>query len=322
MGAREDVNASDAKLVRKIRLYQILLLVAVVFCTSMVLLDKRTTVEFASQYPLIDPARDYIDQEHFITNIEPLRIDLNKFVEENGGKNISVYFEYLNTGANISVNNDVAIWPASLAKLPLAMGVMKKIETKKWKLDDKLILSSADVDSQYGELYKQAVGSTYTIEYLLTELLVRSDNTAYKILLRNMDYAEVVDIVNSIGLDKLFTEEGKITSKEYSRIYRALYTSSYLTRESSEYILDMLTKSSFDQYLKSGLPPEVKFAHKIGENKDLGAYSDSGIVYLENRPYMITVMIQTEEEGVEIESKIQGIMKQISEKSYKYVSEQ
>jgi D-alanyl-D-alanine carboxypeptidase len=50
-------------------------------------------------------------------------------------KSISIYYEQLNSGANISVNKDLRLWPASLTKLPVALVVMKKIESGGWSED-------------------------------------------------------------------------------------------------------------------------------------------------------------------------------------------
>jgi len=44
----------------------------------------------------------------------------------------SVYFEYLPTGANISINKDAEFFPASLLKVPVAMAIAKKIDKREW----------------------------------------------------------------------------------------------------------------------------------------------------------------------------------------------
>jgi beta-lactamase class A len=274
----------------------------------------------SSEYPLIDPARNFTPQEDFIVNIQPLREEVMRIVGAKGEK-ISLYFEVLNTGANISINPAIGIFPASLAKLPLAMVVAKKVESGKWDWDNQLVLLDQDRDRSSGELYKRQVGTALTIEELLKELLVNSDNTAYAILLRNMESDDLGSIVSAVGLDELFMEGGKISAKEYSRLFRSLYTSSYLKRENSQKILDCLTATPFDEYLRSGLPEEVVFAHKIGENHYYNSYSDSGIVYLKNRPYMLSVMVETVDSPDE-KQRVVNFMNEVSKTIYEYVSTQ
>lgn len=273
---------------------------------------------FKNPYPLIDISRNFISQEHFIVNLQPLREDLKELVSQKGKNSIAVYIEFLNTGANIAINQDLQIWPASLVKVPLAMAVVKKIDNGNWEWDNQLVIMQGDRDTQWGNLYEKPYGTRLTIEDLLKELLINSDNTAFRVLYRNLSTNELQDVINELGLDQLFTDEGKITAKEYSRLFRALYNSSYLKRESSQKILEWLSQTSYDEYLGQGIPNDIKFSHKIGENKDVNALLDSGIVYIQNRPYMITVMIDASGEIGGRENAL-ALMKIISEKTYQYV---
>jgi pimeloyl-ACP methyl ester carboxylesterase len=75
--------------------------------------------------------------------------------------------------------------------------------------------------------------------------------------------------------------------------------------------------------------PQLQTVEEVRERKlwelnwDLAfqVYSDSGIVYVENRPYMISVMIQGKsEDQEENELKSNALMKEIGEKTYEYIS--
>lgn len=269
----------------------------------------------ASDYPYIDIAREYIPQEHFIVNIQPLREELQAIARKEKEGTVSIYFEFLNTGANVQIANDSYFYPASLVKLPTALVAMKKIEDGEWHLGNKLVLFEQDKDSRYGTLYQQPVGTSFTIEELLKKLLTESDNTAHKILMRNMSEDELNELKDAIGLNDLFNEKSEITAKEYSRMFRALYNSSFLRRRYSQQLLDWLTQTSFKQQLDAGVPDNVPFAHKIGEDDVEKNYLDSGIVYLPNRPFLMTVMVKEHDK-----KSANDIMKRVSEAAYKYVS--
>src|SRR3989344_9544694 len=75
---------------------------------------KNQNLQYENPYPYIDISRNFIPQEHFITTLQPLRDELNQLVakEAEGGSTVSVYIEYLNTGANVSINTQIGIWPA------------------------------------------------------------------------------------------------------------------------------------------------------------------------------------------------------------------
>lgn len=277
--------------------------------------------KIVNQYPLLDIARSFIPQEHFVVNLQPLREELTALVEREGKDSISLYFEFLNTGANISVNPNLSVWPASLPKVPMAMAVMKKIERGEWALHDELVLFEQDKSSSYGSLWRRPVGTRFTIEDLLREILIESDNTAYRILLRNMDFADLENVVTELGLDDLFTDDGLVSAKEYSRLFRALYVSSFLKREDSEQILTWLGESEYRDFVAGGIPSGVLFSHKFGIDRDKHAYLDSGIVYVPSRPYLITVAVQ----GVDAagdEERVKKLMKEIGEKTFTYVSRQ
>ncbi|HET8669814.1 MAG TPA: serine hydrolase [Candidatus Saccharimonadales bacterium] len=294
-----------------------LLLIGVLLVSNLVtiaFLVREKNDSPANAYPYIDLARNFIPQEHFIVNIQPLREELQKLVREEGADTISIYFEFLNTGANIQINNDARFYPASLVKLPTAMVAMKKIERGEWKRNNMLVLFEEDKDNRYGQLHEKPVGTKFTIEELLQALLIESDNTAHRMLMRNLGERELGELKDDIGLDDLFNERQEISAKEYSRIFRSLYNSSFLSREGSQQILEWLTQTRFNKTLSSGVPQGTPFAHKIGEDDVEKNYLDSGIVYLPNRPYLITVMVKGQDQ-----EKAELIMKQASKAAYDYV---
>ena len=109
----------------------------------------------------INPVRNFVDKKDMIVNFQSLREEINTIGANNS--DISIYFEFLNTGANISANKDAEFFPASLSKLPLAMTVVKKIEKGEWRWENELVLMPTDKDERFGELYKQPIGTRFTI---------------------------------------------------------------------------------------------------------------------------------------------------------------
>lgn len=77
-----------------------------------------------------------------------------------------------------------------------------------------------------------------------------------------------------------------------------------------------MSEEKFKDYLGSGIPENVTFAHKIGVDTDKKIYLDSGIIYLENRPYILTVMTKSK-----TEQQAKDIMKDISSKVFNYVKD-
>jgi len=273
----------------------------------------RSAPQEVTDSGLIDPQRRFEKQENLIVNIQPLRDELSRYEAD---ENISIYFEYLKTGANIAVQKDAQFWPASLLKLPVALGAVKMIEEGTWEWDDTITLLEEDRDGEYGALYKLPVGSKLSLEELLRRMLIESDNTAYRMLFRKVGAAQINEAYEHLGLKKFFTDDGQISAKRYSVLLRALYTSSYLEPENSERILSFLAESPFRDFLGSGFPASTRFAHKHGLNDERGVVLDAGIVYVPGRPYILTVMIRTQDLGY-----AQSVMQKISKLAYEYVTQ-
>ncbi|MFZ4631689.1 MAG: serine hydrolase [Patescibacteria group bacterium] len=283
--------------------------------------DFNAVKKEINHYNFLDPARSIVSQDDFFSTIEPVRKQMKEIVAkyEKNGHRIGVYFEFLNTGANVSINQDARFWPASLSKMPTIFVVMKRVEDGKWKLSNELILFEEDKDDRFGELYKKPVGTKFTIEELVRETLINSDNTAHKILVRNLSSEEYDKMFAALGMEELFNADYNITAKEYSRIFRSLYNASYLNRNDSQQILKWLSESSFNEFLGSGISSDVKFSHKIGEEFKEVVFLDSGIVYVPNRPYLVTVMVEIEDGGGVDRAK--EIMREISKSAYDYISQ-
>lgn len=273
--------------------------------------DKNIDIKKPA-FSFLNPARKFISQKDLIVNIQSVRDELNNKYEKD--PNVSVYFEYLPTGANISMNKDAEFFPASLLKTPVAMAVAKKIDKGEWRWDNKLVLMSTDKDDKFGDLYKEPTGSVFTIEELVRRSLVDSDNTAHFILLRNLELSEINDVYKHMGLDGFLETDGSISAKRYSVILRSVYNSSYLSDESSQKIISYLTEEKFKDYIGGGFSENIIFAHKIGIDTDKKIYLDAGIVYTANRPYILVVMTKDK-----IEQKAKDIMKDISSQIYNYV---
>lgn len=276
---------------------------------------ERKHIMLNSNYSLLDPLRRFVPAENYLINIQDLREYLSKLGTQYPDT-LSIYYETINSGANISVNKDLHLFPASLSKLVQAILVVHKIEKGELAWEQTLTATAEDLSSDSGTLYEKGVG-TYTIETLLKELIVNSDNTAQNVFRRLLTFSDYVQFQNETGLQDLYNEKGFISAKEYTRIFRVLYTSSFLKPENSEKILKYMTRATFKDYLSQGIPESVLFAHKYGENEVEKIFADSGIVYIPGKPYMLTVIIKGKDSSTETRAWAMSLMKDISEQAYK-----
>lgn len=315
-----NTNNTIEKLSKKIKFYKTTA-IAVAVCLFISLglwlfiKSSNSNVSYG-HFKLLDPARAFLNPEDYLLNIQELRNYLFD-LETQYPDSISIYYEQINSGSNISVNKDLHLFPASLSKLAQAIIVAKKVEESVFSWDKKIKILSEDLASESGTLYQRVgEGSEISVEELLKELLVNSDNTAQNVFRRFLSVTDYLNFQDLTGLQDLYNENGFISAKEYTRLLRVLYTSSYLEPENSEKILEYMAESSFGDYLSQGLPAEVKFAHKYGENIQYNIFADSGIVYIPKRPYMLTVLIKGKDSSLETRAWATKLMKEISEKAY------
>jgi beta-lactamase class A len=266
-------------------------------------------------YSMLDPLRKFTPAENYITNIEPLRTYLRE-LGDNYPDSITIYYENINSGSNISINKDLRLFPASLSKLVQAILIVKKIEKGDMSFDQELKAKPEDLSSGSGTLYQTIGDKPITVENLLKELIVNSDNTAQNIFKHYLDFSDYEKFQNTTGLQDLYNSNGFISAKEYTRILRVLYTSNFLKPENSQKILEYMSNSIFKDYLSQGIPKDIKFAHKYGENKDYDIFADSGIVYVQGKPYMISVIIKGKDSSPETREWVVNLMKEISERAY------
>lgn len=280
-------------------------------------------IEYRQKYPLLDGNRRLANVEDLIVNLQPLRDYLKKLPEQNKEwADMSIYFESLNTGASVTVNVDLQLWPASLAKLPAAMVAMKKVEKGDWTLETKLQMLAEDADLERTPDIVSEIGKSFDIKFLLERLLLESDNTAYKMIVRNLSDEELNSIGQLVGLEEIFTDNGKISAKDYSRLFRALYLAVYLNEDNSQFLLTLLQDSDFKDFVRAGVPSSTPYAHKWGTNLHISTYADSGIVYVDKRPYIISIMIQGKSANEdENRAKASALMKEIGQKTHDYMSQ-
>jgi hypothetical protein len=121
-----------------------------------------------------------------------------------------------------------------------------------------------------------------------------SDNNATMLLNGIIDIKIFKKVFTDLGLSEpgWYAKSYPISANEYSVFLRVLFNSGYLNMKDSEFALRLLTKSDFKNGIVNGLPSSVQLAHKFGESGDASEKQlhESAIVYLNNNPFLITIM--------------------------------
>ncbi len=268
-------------------------------------------------YKLLEP------KSYLILNYDPLKEKLSEYLKQNN-LTVSVYVENLRDGASMGINQDITYYPASMNKVPIAILIMKQVQENKLYLDTVLPITNEERDAWWGTLYNESV-EELPVSVLLAKMLQESDNTAFNVLRKNINLEEDIFVLEKYyGYYDKNTEHNAndtlnvANTLSFYNIYSSLYLSTTLEPKNSEYILELLTNTSFNINKIAGLPENVTVAHKFGVVSDDKEYylHDCGIIYY--RELRIFYCVMTKDMEPKIAAKVIG---KIVHEIYVYSSE-
>ncbi len=234
---------------------------------------------------------------------------------------ISVYFKDLTNLSWAGVGEKADYNPASLVKLPLAMAYYKIAETQSSILDDSLSYTGPDMNLQRNIKSEHIIetGKPYTVRELIKYMLLYSDNNALEALWGYKPEAVggVFSDLTGTDLPKTrngFAKQDFISPQEQMLYWVVLYNASYLSREYSEEILNLLSQSEYQQGIVGGVPKNIVVSQKFGETsltsenqKKVIQFHDCGIIYYPKNPYALCIMTRGDDLA-----ELQNIVKAIS----------
>ncbi len=311
---------------KQILFYLLILLGVVFWLTVGFLFGKSSTKQITSWFLYTNPVLDYNISSSIMENKNiNLEQELQEYLEIKKWKNktthISVYFRNLNNGNRFGINEKEEFSPASLMKLPLLIAYYKLSENYPNVLNEKLVYIPDPVEQEITQNIKPEKTlepyQEYVIKDLLDRMILYSDNKSSILLENAIDLELYKKSFIDIGInfpefrDGMF--ENNINIVEYASFFRVLYNASYINRSNSEYILDLLSNTTFIKWLKRWIPEDIVVSHKFGERvinweKQL---HDCWIVYYPDHPYLLCVMTR----GWDWEI-LENIITDISQKIY------
>lgn len=210
-------------------------------------------------------------------------------------QDVSVYFRKLNHGSWFCINQQATFNPASMSKIIFLITYLKEAEANPGILNKKIFF-----EKHFSAIYTQNIKdfelkeqTSYSIKDLLSYMIKYSDNDATELIIQNLNRTIYLNIFSDL---KITTppEFGEyfINTIDYSKFFRALYNGSYIREDLSEFGLQLLTESSFNEGLRKGVDPSVEISHKFGERviDNIAQVHEFGIVFAGNEPYLIGIM--------------------------------
>jgi beta-lactamase class A len=250
------------------------------------------------------------------------------------------YIDFLKKPVYVGINDRKFVYPASIYKLFVAMGVLAEVKAERLSLKQKVrvtkknaIDTKKEVPSDKRPLLE--AGQRETVRYLLDLMITRSDNTAANVL---------IDLVTRERINKLIRRYGwrgsEVTRKFLPRAledpkYRAVKPTVTTTRHLAEflyllavwqivdvqssYILTLLLRGQLDKSkIRAGLPVDALFFHKTGwysfmrdikkrgiNSEKAGVTGDCGIVEWYRQTFVVCCIVTLPpEQGKEVLRRI------------------
>jgi beta-lactamase class A len=231
---------------------------------------------------------------------------------------MGVAIEDLTSGQRFQLRGDEVFPQASSIKTALLTGLYRQVQDGKLKLTDPYTVQASDLVPDSDIMNGLTAGTTrITLRDLATMVVAVSDNSATNVLIDKVGMDNVNALMDSMGLkhtrlrrkmmDLKAAGEGReniSTANEMATLLDQLYRGKVLNKELTDDFFNLLSthKSSF---IPRDLPDDLKIANKPGELE--GVRNDSGVVFVQNRPYVICVMttyLHRERDGEDAISKI------------------
>src|ERR1017187_8495802 len=190
---------------------------------------------------------------------------------------------------------------ASSIKICVLGELYRQAQQGKLKLTDLYTVNASDLVQDSDIMGGLTPGVTrLTLRDLATMMMAVSDNSATNVLIDRIGMENVNAFLSAQGLretrlrrkmmDLKAAAEGRenvSTPSEMLDLLQALYRGQILNQEMTADFFKVLSTHK-DSFIPRDLPDDLKIANKPGELE--GVRNDSGVIFLDQRPYILCVM--------------------------------
>lgn len=227
--------------------------------------------------------------------------EIKKYLETRIGT-YAFFFEDLESGFCYGYNENVQMTSAGCMKLPIAVSAIKYVEDGKGSFLDKITIN--EDDKVYGTgIIHEFNNREYTFFELLVAMLIQSDNTAANKLIDIIGMDNINKDIKEMGLKNTIlnrkTSDERIprvdienitSAYDLSKIWKILCEGSFLSKENSTMLIDILTRQQIKNKLALYIPDDLKFeiSSKTGDKK--GVENDTELVQIPKGKFIFTVL--------------------------------
>jgi beta-lactamase class A len=280
-------------------------------------LAQTSTPPSASLFPQRDKQEKPDKQEKHEVLWQKLEANIHDVDHHLDGV-MGVAIEDLTTGDQFFLHENEVFAQASSIKIAVLANLYLQAQQGKLKLTDLYTVQGSDLVPDSDIMGGLTPGVTrVTLRDLATMMVAVSDNSATNVLIDRVGMDNVNAMLDSLGLahtrlrrkmmDLEAARQGReniSTPREMMTLLASIHRGKVLNHESETDFFKVLSTNK-DSWIPRDLPPGLKIADKPGSLE--AVRNDSGIVFVEGRPYVICVMtayLENERDGEAAISKI------------------
>jgi len=236
-------------------------------------------------------------------------------IADGSGARFGIWFKDLASGRTLSKNSSIVMHAASTMKTPVLLEVLRRMDAGTMKLSDELPVKnefkslvdgspfSIGLEESDGPTMKK-LGGTATLEFLVTEMIVRSSNLATNLVLSLVGPANVQTFTESLGAPTVKVRRCVEDSKAFDKglnnetdaagmgtVMEAAVRSPRLSAAAKAKAWEILIGQTFNEEIPAGLHPQsgAVVGHKTGSISSV--QHDAAIVRLpDGREYVLVLM--------------------------------
>lgn len=231
---------------------------------------------------------------------------------------MGVAIEDLTTGQKYLLRENEIFPQASCIKIAVLAELYRQVQQGKLRLTDLYKVNASDLVADSRIMNGLTPGVTQlTLRDLATMVSAVSDNSAANILIDRVGMENVNALLDSLGLkntrlrrkmmDLKAASEGRentSTPSDMMTLLESIYRGKVLNKTLTDDFFNILSIRK-NSWIPRDLPESLKVADKDGELE--GVRTNSGIIFLEQRPYILCIMttyLRRERDGEEAIRKI------------------
>ncbi|MEK7168494.1 MAG: serine hydrolase [Patescibacteria group bacterium] len=115
----------------------------------------------------------------------------------------------------------------------------------------------------------------------------RSENSAFNKMVNILGKENINRAILDLGMNHTSLSENETTPEEIGIFFKKLYLNEILNNEDSKLLQNYMTDTIFENWLRAGIPSDIKVIHKYG--RELHSVSDAGIV-MGDKPFVLVIM--------------------------------